>query len=55
MTEVLTVEGGGAHTAKRSTCVSMGCPLATYIKEGEEEADQEGRHAMGGVLLGLQT
>ena len=26
----------------------MGCPLATYIKDGEEEADQEGRRAMGG-------
>ena len=26
----------------------MGCPLVTYIKEGEEEAGQEGRRAMGG-------
>ena len=31
----------------------MGCPLTTYIKEGEEEAGgQEGR-AIGGVQLGF--
>ena len=23
--------------AKKSTCVSMGCPMATHIKEGREE------------------
>ena len=35
MTEV-DYGGGGTHTAKRSKrsiVVSMGCPLATYIKE----------------------
>ena len=28
------VEGGTAHGWKQSTHVSMGCPLATYIKDG---------------------
>ena len=31
----------------------MECPLATYIKEGEEEAGGQGGCAKGGVLLGL--
>jgi len=25
---------GAPHTANKSTCVFMGCPLPTYIKEG---------------------
>ena len=44
---------GAPHTAKRLSVVLLGCPLATYIKEGgREEAGQVGR-AKGGVLLGL--
>ena len=31
----------------------MGCPLATYIKEGEEEAGGHGGRATRGVLPGL--
>ena len=29
---------GAPHTAKRLSDVLLGCPLATYIKEGEGEA-----------------
>ena len=28
---------GAPHTAKRNFVVLLGCPLATYIKEGREE------------------
>ena len=31
----------------------LGCPLATYIKEGEEEAGGQGGRAKGGVQLGF--
>src|SRR5215216_5493880 len=42
---------GAPHTAKTNLGEPLGCPLATYIKEGEEEAGgQEGR-AIGGVQL----
>ena len=42
--------------AKRSTCVSMGCPLATYIKEGREEvAVPRGARQVWGILLGLPS
>jgi len=46
---------GAPHTAKRSliNCVSMGCPLAPYIKERGEEAAGQGGRAKGGVLLPL--
>ena len=42
--------------AKNSTCVSMGCPLATYIKEGREEvASPSGARQLWGILLGLPS
>src|SRR4051812_9822195 len=55
MTEVEYGGGGAPHTAeersRRSTCVSMGCPLPPYIKEkGREEAGPR-FGAPRGVLL----
>ena len=45
--------GGGHRTRLNNQLVSMGCPLATYIKEGgREEAGQVGC-SRGGDLLGL--
>ena len=42
--------------AKQSTCVSRGCPLATYIKEGREEvAGPRGARQVWGILLGLPS
>ena len=42
---------GAPHTAKQSTCVSMGCPPAPVYKgaKGEGAAGQE--EGAGGVLL----
>ena len=45
--------GGAPHMAKKSTCVSMGCPLATYIKEGGREEAGQVWVRQGGALLGL--
>ena len=48
MTEVCNC-GEGHRTRLKSTCVSMGCPLPTYIKEGgEEEAAKEEEACLGG-------
>ena len=37
------VEGGTAHGLEQSTCVSMGCPLPLYIKEGRRRGPAKGR------------
>ena len=50
------VEGGTAHGLEQSTCVSMGCSLATYIKDGgREEAGPHRARPKCGVLLGLPS
>ena len=42
--------------AKRNFDVPLGCPLATYIKEGREEvADPRGARQVWGILLGLPS
>ena len=56
MTEVDYGGGGTTHGWKQSTCVSMGCPTATYIKEGREEvAGPRRARQVWGILLGLPS
>ena len=49
------VEGGTAHGWKQSTCVSMGCALATYIKDGGRRRPALIGRPKCGVLLGLPS
>ena len=39
---------GAPHTDKRNIDVLLGCPLATYIKEGREEVAGPMGRARGG-------